>query len=102
MGFVGHIARSARFSNTAFAATMIEERLINSADHSGRSSIPNEGYSAPAATGIASTFDAKRLMIQPRSTIRSLNPRDCRAAGVYLKKSGVLHAAEAPRKERRR
>jgi hypothetical protein len=30
----------ARFSSTALVATMIDERLINSADHSGRSTIP--------------------------------------------------------------
>ena len=39
---------------------------INSADHSGRRTMPSNGYSSPAATGIASTlygaeFDCQRL-----------------------------------------
>jgi hypothetical protein len=45
---------STRFRSTAFVATTIELTDIRSADHSGRSSIPAEGNSAPAATGMAS------------------------------------------------
>jgi YHS domain-containing protein len=49
-------SRSTRLSSTALVATMIELADISSADHSGRSSMPAEGKSTPAAIGMASTL----------------------------------------------
>lgn len=49
-------SKRTRLSNSALTVTVTVEALIASADHSGLSRTPSDGYKAPAATGIATTL----------------------------------------------